>query len=247
MVAAKRLKLIACEILFRELCHCTSISKNIVDVVFMPKRLHDVGEKKMSTRLQEEIDKVDPGAYEAILLGYGLCNNGIRGLRAGLPIVAPRAHDCITLLMGSKEAYTQYFDQHPGTFFHSPGWIERDQGLENNEENVFAQLGMNRTYQEYVEKYGEENARYLMEMFGDLLKNYHRLAYIDCGIGDFQHYKNISREEAQKRSWEYEEIPGNVDLLLRLVNGEWDPHDFLVIPPHQTIRPSYDGGIIDVG
>jgi len=246
MERTKRYKLIACEILFRELCYCASMSKNIVDVVFLPKRLHDVGEKKMSARLQEEIDNGDPDGYDAILLAYGLCNNGIRGLRAVLPMVVPRAHECITLLMGSKEAYQSHFDQHPGTFYHSPGWIERDQGLGNNDENIFAQLGMNRTYQEYVEKYGEENARYLMEMFGDLLKNYHRLAYIDCGFGNFQQYKDYSREEAQTRNWEYEEVQGNLNLLMRLVNGEWDPEAFLVIPPQKTIRPSYDAGIIAV-
>jgi hypothetical protein len=247
MELAKRYKLIACEILFRELSYCASMSKNIIDVVFLPKRLHDVGEKKMSTRLQAEIDQVDPASYDAVLLGYGLCNHGIRGLRASLPMVVTRAHDCITLLLGSKEAYQSHFDQHPGTFYHSPGWIERDQGLGNNDENIFAQLGMNSTYQEYVEKYGEENARYLMEMFGDLLKNYHRLAYIDCGIGDFCQYKNFSREEAQKRNWEYEEIQGNLDLLMRLVNGDWDPQDFLVIPPQKTIQPSYDARIITEG
>lgn len=246
MEPAKRYKLIACEILFREFCFCASMSHNVIDVVFLPKRLHDIGEKKMSMRLQEEIDKVDPTAYDAILLGYGLCNHGIRGLRSGLPMVVTRAHDCITLLMGSKEMYHSHFDQHPGTFYHSPGWIERDQGLANNNENIFGQLGMNRTYQEYVEKYGEENARYLMEMFGDLLKNYHRLAYIDCGIGNFQQYKDHSQREAQKRNWEYEEIQGNLGLLMRLVNGEWDKQDFLVVPPHKTIQPSYDAGIIDV-
>lgn len=246
MEPAKRYKLIACEILFRELCYCVATSKNIIDMVFLPKRLHDVGEKKMSTRLQEEINKVDPTEYDAILLAYGLCNNGIRGLRASLPMVVARAHDCITLLMGSKESYRSHFDQYPGTFYHSPGWIERDQGLANNDENIFAQLGMNRTYQEYVEKYGEDNAHYLMDMFGDLLKNYHRLAYIDCGFGDFQKYKEFSRTEAQRRDWEFSEVQGSLNLLTRLVDGDWDPADFLVIPPQKTIRPSYDEEIITV-
>ncbi len=246
METAKRYKLIACEILFRELSYCSAMSKNIIDIVFLPKRLHDIGEKKMSMQLQEEIDKVDSSSYEAILLGYGLCNNGIRGLRSDLPMVVSRAHDCITLLMGSKETYQSYFDQHPGTFFYSLGWIERDQGLENNDETIFGQLGMNRTYQEYVKKYGEENARYLMEIFGDLLKNYHRLAYIDCGFGNFQMHKNYSQQEAKTRNWEYEEILGNLDLLMRMVNGDWDSQDFLVIPPHHTIRPSYDRGVIAV-
>ena len=38
----KRYKVIACEIMFREVCLCASKSKNIVDTVFMPKGLHGI-------------------------------------------------------------------------------------------------------------------------------------------------------------------------------------------------------------
>jgi len=110
----ERYKLIGCEILFREICHCASVSKNIIDVVFMQKGLHDVGEEKMSAALQEKIDETDVNAYNAILLCYGLCNYGTKGLRAALPIIIPRAHDCITLLLGSKEKYLDYFHSNPG-------------------------------------------------------------------------------------------------------------------------------------
>jgi hypothetical protein len=78
------------------------------------------------------------------------------------------------------------------------------------------------------------------------LKNYHRLAYIDCKFANFPGYKKHSEDEAKRREWEYEEVAGNVDLLMRLVNGEWDAQDFLVVPPHHTIRPSYEKGIIEV-
>lgn len=216
----------------------------MIDVVFMPKRLHDVGERKMSGRLQEEIDKVDVAQYEAILLGYGLCNYGTRGLHAGLPIVIPRAHDCITLLLGSKELYAEYFQKHPGTYFHSTGWMERDTGSRDNPDSVVAQLGINRTYDEYVAKYGEDNARYLMDMLGDWLKNYQRLAYIDTQIGDFERYKEQSHQEANERGWEYAEVDGSVRLLLALMNGEWDSKVFLVIPPHRTLQPTFDDDII---
>lgn len=240
-----RYKLIACEILFREISYCASRSRNIIDIVFMPKGLHDMGEKKMSTRLQEVIDQVDVEQYEAILLGYGLCNNGIQGLRSSLPMVAPRAHDCITLLLGSKEKYAEYFGNNPGTYFHSPGWIERNTDLGSSQDSIMTQLGISRTYQEYVEKYGEDNAQFLMDSLGDWLKNYTKLVYIDdVQVGDFQEYKTQTQNEAKERGWEYEVLSGNTNLLLCLLNGEWNAQDFLITPPNRTIRPTYDDQII---
>ncbi|NMA25360.1 MAG: hypothetical protein GX936_06815 [Clostridiales bacterium] len=35
----KRLKLIACEVLFREICHCAARCSNIVDITFVEKGL----------------------------------------------------------------------------------------------------------------------------------------------------------------------------------------------------------------
>ena len=121
----KRYILIGCEIMFREICLCAAQSNNIIDLVFMPKGLHDVGQKNMSQTLQNELDKIDSKKYDAILLCYGLCNYGVKGLSAALPMVIPKAHDCITLFMGSKEKYTEYFKNNPGTFFHTSGWLER--------------------------------------------------------------------------------------------------------------------------
>lgn len=91
--------------MLREICYCISKCINIIDVMFMPKGLHDTGASKMAQTLQAEIDKVESKKYEAVLLGYGLCNNGICGLKSTLPIIIPKAHDCITLLLGSKERY----------------------------------------------------------------------------------------------------------------------------------------------
>jgi hypothetical protein len=112
----------------------------------MEKGLHDVGTKKMSEKLQVEIDKVDAGKYDTILLCYGLCNNGVCGLHSPLPMVIPRAHDCITLLMGSKERYKDYFDHNPGTFFFSPGWLERNKDPADTADSIPTQLGMGKTY-----------------------------------------------------------------------------------------------------
>ncbi len=240
MKLPRHYKLIACEIMFREISYCASRSFHIVDIQFMPKGLHDIGEGKMRERLQQAINDVDITKYDQILLGYGLCNNGIRGLRARLPMVVPRAHDCITLLLGSKEKYYQYFDKDSGTFFKSPGWVERDLDPGDLPQSIPSQLGMGRNFQEYQEKYGLENAEYLMEALGDWFKNYRKLAYIDTGIGDFQHYKELTKDQAVEKGWEYEELKGSVSLIQKLMDGPWDEKDFLRIPPGKTIQALYD-------
>ncbi len=78
-----RLKLISCEVLYRELCYAVSRSPHIVDIEFLPKGLHDIGCTGMLARLQTALDGVDPATYDAVIFGYGLCNNGIAGLKAG--------------------------------------------------------------------------------------------------------------------------------------------------------------------
>ena len=126
-----RLKAISCEILYREMCAAVARSPHQVDLEFLPKGLHDLGSKGMLRRLQATLDAVDDSRYEAIALGYALCGNGVAGLQArGRPVALPRAHDCITLFLGNKERYLDYFDSHPGTYFKTSGWIERGQNLE---------------------------------------------------------------------------------------------------------------------
>jgi len=92
-----RLKLISCEIFYREMCAVVARSPNCVDIEFLPYGLHTVGTGKMQERLQQAIDQVEPDKYEAILMGYGLCNNGICGLQAGQ---APLVDSLLTKRIG---------------------------------------------------------------------------------------------------------------------------------------------------
>ena len=234
---------IGCAVLARECYYCAAISKNIIDLRILEQGLHDVGEEKMSSSLQREIDAIDPEKYEAILLAYGLCNHGIRNLHAKIPLVVPRAHDCITLLMGSKEAYMTYFHDNPGCFFRSVGWAERAHDNLSNPESTTRQMGMG-TYEEYVEKYGEENAKYLMETLGDHLRNYSRLTYIDTNLPLDEKYQKEAMDIAKEKAWTFSEVKGNTRLILDLMNGAWDNSDFLVVEPGKTIQTSYDEDII---
>ncbi|HTZ51406.1 MAG TPA: DUF1638 domain-containing protein, partial [Spirochaetia bacterium] len=109
----RRRKFIGCEIIYREACWLAATSPLLVDVEFLRKGLHDLETQDMVSRVQAAIDAVDPYAnYEAILLGYARCNDGLVGVTArDIPLVLPRAHDCITFFFGSRSAYRGYFDQ----------------------------------------------------------------------------------------------------------------------------------------
>jgi hypothetical protein len=241
-----RLKLIACEIVYREICAAVARSINQIDVEFLPKGLHDIGQVGMSARLKEVVEAVDESHYDAILMGYALCSNGLRGLQATkLPIVVPRAHDCITFFLGSKERYLDYFQKNPGVYFKTTGWIERGEGLyQHKEESIATQSGMLATYEEMVEKYGEDNAKFLYDQLCNMTRNYSKLTYISMGIEPDDRFERRSQEVADEKGWKYEKLEGDLSLLQSLVDGPWDDERFLVVPPGSKIDVSYDEKII---
>jgi len=241
------LKLISCEIFCRELCAALARSPHRLDVEFLPKGLHDMESAEMRRRVQAVIDGADPAGYDAVLLGYGLCNNGLAGVQARrAPLILPRVHDCIALFLGSRHRYREYFDAHPGTYFLTSGWIERGEssgGLEDL--SVQQQLGMNLTLQELAEQYGEENAQYLYETLCQGTRNYSRFAWIPMGI-EPPGMEAEARARAEDRGWEFERVPGDMTLLEKLVNGEWEEADFLRVEPGHEIRPAYSEEIVRV-
>ncbi len=234
-----RLKVLCCEVFYREICSLIASSPHKCDVEFLPKGLHDIGSEKMSARLQEVLDAIDPGEYDAVAMVYGLCNNGTVGIRSTkLKLVIPKAHDCITLFMGSRDGYREYFDAHPGTYYRTSGWLERDDASGAGETTVPQQLGMVTSYDELVEQYGEENAKFVMEAMGGGEQHYDRLTFIRMGIEGEDRFREQAREEADQRGWRFEELDGDMGLLRRLIHGEWDD-DFLVLEPGESLTPSY--------
>jgi hypothetical protein len=241
-----QLKLVACEILYREFCAAVARSVNKVDLEFLPKGLHDIGQAGMNAKIREIIGQIDPSQYDAILLGYGLCSNGLMGLTAEkIPLVIPRAHDCITLFLGNKERYLQYFQSHPGVYFQTTGWLERGKGIEQfRPDAIQHRSGMTQTYEELAAKYGEDNAQFLRQQLGDVTKNYGQLAFIRMGIEPDDRFERQARSEADSRGWKFEVLDGNLGLIERLLDGPWGEDEFLIVPPGHRIAPSYDERII---
>lgn len=240
------LKLIACEILCREFCWAIARSQHRVDVEFLPKGLHDIGQAGMQARLKEVIDATDGQDFDALLMGYALCSNGLVGLRARrVPLVIPRAHDCITLFLGNKERYLEYFQGNPGVYFKTSGWIERGQSLEQlGPLSIQARSGMGQSYAQLVEKYGEDNAKFLYEQLGDMARNYSKLTYIEMGVEPDDRFERETIHQARERGWKYEKLAGDMGLIVDLVEGRWDEERFLVVPPGHEVAASYDERII---
>jgi hypothetical protein len=243
-----RLKLISCEVFTREIDDVVSRSPHVIDSEILVMGLHDLG-VEMRPHIQERIDAVDGDGFDAILLGYALCGRGTEGLRAGkTQLVLPRAHDCIGLLMGSRHDYQAYFENHPGVYYRSPGWIEYQkpgQTLVPAFPSKDNKIGERRSLEEFIAQYGEDNGAFLYEQFGAFRSHYSGLTYISTGVGPEEAFRKQALDEAAKEKWTFEEVKGSLSLLERLVNGDWDAADFLIVPPGATIRGTLGDSIVD--
>jgi hypothetical protein len=226
---------ISCHVMWRELCYYASLSNKSVNFIFLEQGLHCTPDI-LREKLQNEIDKVD-GEYEYILLGYGLCSRGTENITVSKSkLVLIKGHDCITFFLGSKERYKKYFDSNKGTYWYTPSWIET--GTQPSEERY------NSCYKEYLERYGEENAEYLMEMEQGWFKEYNNAAYVDLGFMDAKEYKDYTRKCAEWLKWDYDELEGDSQLIKDFFAGNWDNDRFLIVNPGQKIIATNDNDII---
>ncbi len=252
-MAPRLFKVIACEIAFREICHCAARCPNLLDLEFLTQGLHDFPQRGVS-RIQQQIDAVPEGRYDAILLGYALCGNIISGLVARhTPLVIPRAHDCITFFLGSRARYDELSRARPGAYYYSSGWLEclRKRGEKASPGDALylpTRAGMTGSareqYEKWVVKYGEEKARYLLSQLDRWTEHYNTGALIEFDFTRPLHLEDQVKDICQRRGWQFEEIPGDVSLFQRWLDGDWAPADFLVVPPGHQVTPSYDEAIV---
>ncbi len=244
-----RLRVIACEVFRPEFEHYMAELEHDYEASFNEVSLHEHPDA-LRVELQRLIDQAQGRGFDAILLGYALCSRSTADLLArDTPVVVPRAHDCITLFLGSRERYMHYFLQMPGTYYYTGGWIEYARRVDTGElsQGTFVTASEERTrqrFQEYVDKYGEDNARFLIEQEAQWVSRYSRACFINCGIGDVQAQRSYVQELACERGWEYTEVEGDLGMIRRLLDGQWDDSEFLVVQPGQRTCESFDEYVI---
>ena len=159
---------------------------------------------KMTWTLQDAIDAIEEPSL--VVLGYGLCGNGLKGIRAGIhTLLVPRADDCISLLLGSRQAYRKQFEAEPGTYWLSKGWLES--GSHPLKE-----------HREYTEKYGADEATWLMDQ---QYQNYERLAMVAQSQEDLDKYRPQALEVArycERWGMRYEEVLGSDGYVRNLID-----------------------------
>ena len=196
-------------------------------VTYLDYGLHE-NPKKLTDALQEQIDSIQKPSL--ILLGYGLCGNGLNGIQSGQhTLLIPRADDCIAILLGSYQAYLREFNDNPGTYYLTKGWLES--GSDPLKE-----------YHQMVEKYGAETGEWIMDQ---QYRNYNRLVLVAHTQEDLETYRPRAQEVAeycQRWDMKYEEIVGSDAYIRNLVGAASTLNDsneeFLVIAPGDVIQQS---------
>jgi ABC-type branched-subunit amino acid transport system ATPase component len=112
--------------------------------------------------------------------------------------------------------------------------LDRMEKVNRQTENVLKEIGLfeRKDVVAGLLSYGEQRA---LRMTRLLLKNYKRLAFINTGQYEIDHYRSYARSTAQAFELRFEEIEGSPALVEKMVHGPWDD-EFVVIAPGETVR-----------
>ena len=229
--------LLACEVFSSEIALHAREDTHIVETRWLEVGLHDQPDN-LRRALQREVEALDArDDIQAIVLAYGLCGLGTAGLTASRhPLVIARAHDCITVFLGSKEAYADCQRRCPGCHYYTPGW--------NRERRV---PGPDRTEMlraRFSEKFDPEDVEFLLETEREQWNHGGPAIYMHLGTPEAAAEEAYARRCADWLGWEFESIAGDPQLLRDLLHGPWDEARFLVVPPGQAIRHAPDESIL---
>jgi hypothetical protein len=187
---------------------------------FLEYGLHSIP-KQLKQAVQAELDHIESPSL--VVLGYGLCGNGLDDIRAGQhTLVIPKTDDCIAIFMGSRQRYMTQFKKNPGTYYLTKGWFEVGSDPLNE-------------YEKLIEKYGTETADWLMEQ---QYQHYKCLMFVAHRQEDLEAYRPRALEVAaycDRFDMVYQEYIGSEDFLNQIAEAfdrqeNW-PSNFVVVPP----------------
>ncbi|MDR1109719.1 MAG: DUF1638 domain-containing protein [Deltaproteobacteria bacterium] len=215
------LGLVACDVLRTEFE--TALAGRPVKAKFLEYSLHSTP-SLMGGRILEAMAELRDQGAERVVLGYGLCSNGVVGVGGEGGLVMPRCHDCIAMLLGSPKRYFEMFRKFPGTYFLTEGWV-RNHGDPLSSVEI-----------KYTPRMGEKKAMRGMSLE---LANYKSFCFVDNGVGDREAVKARTKENCLAFGKEYLELESDVGYFTALLEGPHPGDDFLVLPAGQSIRNDY--------
>jgi hypothetical protein len=213
-ISPEKTLVIACDVLRDQL---EQLGPTPYAFVYLEQGLH-----RTPIKLRDELQKAiyASAEYDLILLGYGQCSRAVIGLRAQghQRMIIPKIDDCIGLSMGTRAQYYEAFNQSPGSYYFTKGWVE-------------AANDPLKEYHEIVAKHGVEIAEWTSR---ECLKHYKRTVFIKTQDEIHEPSRVYAKEFARFFNLRYEEMLGSPIYLKKLLFGPWD-EDFVIIPGGQTV------------
>jgi hypothetical protein len=232
-VGPPRIALLACSVFEREIAHFARDASHIAETRFFEMGLHDRPDQLRAT-LRQNLEALDARTdIEAVALAYGLCGRGTAGLQPKHhKLVIPRAHDCITIFMGSKEAYAGHQRRCPSCYYYTPGW-NRGRRVPGPERLEALKL-------ELAKKFDSEEVEFLLESEREQWGMHDTVSYLDLGTDDAGTEADYARRCARWLGWKFERLQGDSKLLCDLLRGHWDADRFQVVDPGMSLGHSPD-------
>jgi len=232
-----RIALLACSVFEREIALHAAGASHIAETRIFEVGLHDRPDILRET-LQVALDSLDARVdIEAIVLAYGLCGCGTAGLQSRRhKFVIPRAHDCITVFMGSKEAYAEQQRNCPTCYYYTPGW--------NRERRVPGPERLASLRAELSKQFDEDNVDFLLESEQEQWALHNMAFYLELGTDDAEPEAEYARRCADWLGWRFERMRGDPALLRDLLWGNWDAERFQIIEPGSRLGHCPDTSIM---
>lgn len=229
--------LIACEVFRDEIAMLATGTAGLRATRWLEIGLHDRPDV-MRGALQAAVDEMDGrDDIGVIVLAYGLCGLGTAGLRAGRhPLVIPRAHDCITVFLGSKDVYAGRQQACPGCHHYTPGW--------NRARRVPGPERLEMLRGEFGRRFGPDEAAFLLESEREAWAAYDTATFIDLGTSNADAEAGHAERCAEWLGWKFERVRGDPKLLHDLLHGPWDDARFQTVAPGCRLGHSPDDAVM---
>lgn len=146
------------------------------------------------------------GEFDIVLVAMGFCGGSWESVYAPLRVVAPRADDCITILLNTDGA--------PHENLKEPGHIY----IRDTDTGRYSLKGLRESV---CERYGREQG---LALFDKWFASYTHADIIDTGTYDSraEDFLAQARRGAEIARCELRHVPGGNVVLEKLVSGDWD-------------------------
>lgn len=236
-LSTPRIAVLACSVFEREIALHAAHAHHIADIRFFEMGLHDQP-TVLRGRLQANLDDLNQlTGIDAVVLCYGLCGRGTVGLSSSRhKLVIPRAHDCVTVFMGSKEAYAEHQRKCATCYYYTPGW--------NRGRRVPGPDALEALRADLSRRFDADDIEFLVDATREQWAMHDTVSYVDLGTDDSAAEEAYARNCAGWLGWRFERLSGDPALLRDLLWCKWDAERYQIIEPGATLAQSHDRSVM---